>query len=133
MLDEPSIGLHQRDNERLLIPQASARSGNSGHVVVEHDQTLSCWRIMSSIWPWSGWLLAAVAAEGTPTAIQATASLTGQYLSGKCSKHSLHPHSPNLERMLTTKSANFTGTAQSSTGLFAGSVRTGVSGSGKPP
>ncbi len=85
ILDEPTIGLHQRDNRRLIKTLKSLRDQGNSVVVVEHDKEV----IMSSDYVFdfgpeagsNGWL---VVASGHPTAIMNNKkSLTGQYLSGK--------------------------------------------------
>ncbi|MGB2831584.1 MAG: excinuclease ABC subunit UvrA [Methylotenera sp.] len=85
VLDEPSIGLHQRDNDRLLDTLKRLRDIGNTVIVVEHDQDA----IMSAdyvvdIGPGAGEHGGQIVAEGTPAQIQQNAnSLTGQYLSGK--------------------------------------------------
>ena len=85
VLDEPSIGLHQRDNYRLLDTLKRLRDIGNSVIVVEHDQDA----IMSAdyvvdIGPGAGEHGGQIVAEGTPAQIQQNAqSLTGLYLSGK--------------------------------------------------
>jgi len=85
VLDEPSIGLHQRDNDRLLDTLKRLRDIGNSVIVVEHDQDA----IMSAdyvvdIGPGAGEHGGQIVAEGTPAQIQQNAqSLTGLYLSGK--------------------------------------------------
>jgi excinuclease ABC subunit A len=85
VLDEPSIGLHQRDNGRLLKTLERLRDLGNSVVVVEHDQET----IESADWvldfgPGAGVHGGEIVAAGTPAQIQrAKASLTGKYLSGK--------------------------------------------------
>ena len=85
VLDEPSIGLHQRDNQRLLKTLFRLRDLGNTVIVVEHDEDA----IRSSdhvidIGPGAGIHGGTVVAEGTPSAIEANPqSITGQYLSGK--------------------------------------------------
>jgi excinuclease ABC subunit A len=84
VLDEPSIGLHQRDNRKLLETLQHLRDLGNTLVVVEHDEET----IRSADWvvdmgPGAGLHGGDVVAEGTPDAIAANpASLTGRYLSG---------------------------------------------------
>ncbi|MFN3953072.1 MAG: excinuclease ABC subunit UvrA [Pararhodobacter sp.] len=84
VLDEPSIGLHQRDNDRLLTTLRNLRDQGNTVLVVEHDEDA----IRSADWvldigPGAGVHGGQVVAQGTPEAIAADpASLTGQYLSG---------------------------------------------------
>lgn len=85
ILDEPSIGLHQRDNERLLKTLRHLRDLGNSVIVVEHDEDA----IMSAdhvidLGPGAGVHGGQIVAQGTPAEIMKQAkSLTGQYLSGK--------------------------------------------------
>ncbi|WP_174801050.1 excinuclease ABC subunit UvrA [Martelella limonii] len=84
VLDEPSIGLHQRDNTRLLETLKHLRDIGNTVIVVEHDEDaiLSADYVLD-IGPAAGVHGGEVVAEGTPAAIMANPkSLTGQYLSG---------------------------------------------------
>jgi excinuclease ABC subunit A len=84
VLDEPSIGLHQRDNDRLLTTLRNLRDQGNTVLVVEHDEDA----VRSADWvldigPGAGVHGGRVVAQGTPAQIAADpASLTGQYLSG---------------------------------------------------
>jgi excinuclease ABC subunit A len=85
ILDEPSIGLHQRDNERLLRTLRHLRDLGNTVIVVEHDEEaiLSADYVLD-LGPMAGVHGGQIVAEGTPKNImQASESLTGQYLSGK--------------------------------------------------
>jgi excinuclease ABC subunit A len=85
ILDEPSIGLHQRDNQRLLGTLLHLRDIGNTVIVVEHDQEaiLSADHVVD-LGPGAGVHGGKVVAEGTPdTIMQETQSLTGQYLSGR--------------------------------------------------
>ena len=84
VLDEPSIGLHQRDNTRLLNTLKNLRDMGNSVIVVEHDEEaiLSADYVVD-MGPAAGVLGGEVVAAGTPEMIMQTpASLTGQYLSG---------------------------------------------------
>ncbi len=85
VLDEPSIGLHQRDNDRLLDTLKRLRDIGNTVIVVEHDHdAILAADYVVDIGPGAGEHGGQIVAEGTPTEIQANAkSLTGQYLSGK--------------------------------------------------
>lgn len=85
VLDEPSIGLHQRDNDRLLDTLKRLRDIGNSVIVVEHDQdAIMLADYVVDIGPGAGEHGGQIVAEGTPAQIQANAkSLTGQYLSGK--------------------------------------------------
>lgn len=85
VLDEPSIGLHQRDNERLLKTLIHLRDIGNTVIVVEHDEDaiLSADHVID-MGPGAGMHGGTVVAEGTPAQIKkCSRSLTGQYLSGK--------------------------------------------------
>ena len=87
VLDEPSIGLHSRDNARLIAALRELQQRGNTVVVVEHDETVmrESDRLID-IGPGAGKDGGLVVSEGTPTAvIQAAESLTSQYLSGACS------------------------------------------------
>jgi excinuclease ABC subunit A len=85
VLDEPSIGLHPRDNERLLETLAHLRDMGNTVLVVEHDaETIERADYVIDLGPGAGRLGGELVASGEPKAIaRNAASLTGQYLSGK--------------------------------------------------
>ncbi|HSC99246.1 MAG TPA: excinuclease ABC subunit UvrA, partial [Casimicrobiaceae bacterium] len=136
VLDEPSIGLHQRDNDRLLATLKHLRDLGNSVIVVEHDHDA----IMTAdhvvdMGPGAGEHGGQVVAQGTPEDIRrAPHSLTGQYLAG-------HRQIPipqrrsaiDRERMLTVTGATGNNlhdvTLELPVGLFV--CVTGVSGSGK--
>jgi len=136
VLDEPSIGLHQRDNDRLLATLKHLRDLGNSVIVVEHDQDaiLSADHVVD-MGPGAGEHGGQVVAQGTPDDIRrAPHSLTGQYLAGRrqiplpSKRHRVDP-----EKILTLTGA--TGNNLKSVrlklpvGLFV--CVTGVSGSGK--
>ncbi|WP_101341015.1 excinuclease ABC subunit UvrA [Cereibacter azotoformans] len=84
VLDEPSIGLHQRDNDRLLTTLKNLRDQGNSVLVVEHDEdAIREADYVFDIGPGAGVHGGQVVAHGTPAEIAADpASLTGQYLSG---------------------------------------------------
>ncbi len=84
VLDEPSIGLHQRDNDRLLTTLKNLRDQGNTVLVVEHDEdAIRAADYVFDIGPGAGVHGGRVIAHGTPAEVQADpASLTGQYLSG---------------------------------------------------
>ncbi len=85
VLDEPSIGLHQRDNQRLLGTLLHLRDIGNTVIVVEHDEEaiLAADHVVD-LGPGAGVHGGEVVAQGTPAEIQASeASLTGQYLTGR--------------------------------------------------
>ncbi len=85
ILDEPSIGLHQRDNRRLLDTLFRLRDLGNTVLVVEHDEeTISAADHVIDMGPGAGVHGGEIVAQGTPKEIQKVeASLTGQYLSGR--------------------------------------------------
>ena len=85
ILDEPSIGLHQRDNDKLLATLQNLRDLGNSLIVVEHDEdTMRAADYLIDIGPGAGVHGGQVVAAGTPAEVMATPnSLTGQYLSGK--------------------------------------------------
>jgi excinuclease ABC subunit A len=85
ILDEPSIGLHQRDNQRLLDTLTRLRDLGNTVLVVEHDEdAIRQADHVVDLGPGAGVHGGLVVAQGTPAQIEAsTASLTGQYLSGR--------------------------------------------------
>jgi excinuclease ABC subunit A len=136
ILDEPSIGLHQRDNRRLLTTLKALRDIGNTVIVVEHDEEA----IMEAdyvvdLGPGAGVHGGHVVARGTPKDILASdASLTGQYLSGRRNialPRNRTPRDPErLIRLVGATGNNLRGvTAEIPLGLFT--CITGVSGSGK--
>ena len=85
VLDEPSIGLHQRDNDRLLRALLHLRDLGNSIIVVEHDEdTIRAADHVLDFGPGAGARGGQIVAEGPPKAILANSkSLTGRYLSGK--------------------------------------------------
>ena len=85
ILDEPSIGLHQRDNDKLLATLKNLRDLGNTLLVVEHDEdTMRAADYLIDIGPGAGIHGGEVVAAGTPEEVMADPnSLTGQYLSGK--------------------------------------------------
>ena len=87
VLDEPSIGLHARDQERLLCTLEALRDRGNTVVVVEHDEeTMRRSDFLVDIGPGAGVHGGEISAAGTPAEVEATpGSLTGQYLRGELS------------------------------------------------
>src|SRR5690606_10640528 len=85
ILDEPSIGLHQRDNQRLLDTLLSLRDLGNTVLVVEHDsEAIMAADYVVDLGPGAGVHGGQIVARGTPKEMCANpASLTGQYLSGR--------------------------------------------------
>lgn len=136
VLDEPSIGLHQRDNRRLLETLERLRDIGNTVIVVEHDEdAIHCADYVVDIGPGAGVHGGAVVAQGTPDEISANpASLTGDYLSGRRRIESPGaPRRPDPEHWLKIVGARGNNlknvTLELPVGLFT--CITGVSGSGK--
>ena len=136
VLDEPSIGLHQRDNERLLETLQNLRDLGNTVIVVEHDEdAILTADYVVDMGPLAGVHGGQVIAAGTPDKIKKTkASLTGQYLTGK--KEILGPSTRrerDPDKNLTIRGATGNNlknvTAEFPIGLMT--CVTGVSGGGK--
>jgi excinuclease ABC subunit A len=135
VLDEPSIGLHQRDNQRLIHALESLRNLGNTVLVVEHDEdTIRHADYVLDLGPGAGKLGGHVVAEGTPQDImRAPGSLTGRYLAGEVKiLHRFEPRSTN-GKWITVEGARSHNlrnvTAKFPLGVMT--VVTGVSGSGK--
>ena len=136
VLDEPSIGLHQRDNDRLLETLMRLRDIGNSVIVVEHDQdAIMAADYVVDIGPGAGEHGGQIVAEGTPAEIQANPkSVTGQYLSGKKQITYNHKrHTPDPARWLSLSHATGNNLKDVSLKLPVGLLTcvTGVSGSGK--
>lgn len=136
ILDEPSIGLHQRDNYRLLETLRNLRDLGNSVIVVEHDEdAMLASDYIIDIGPAAGVHGGEIVAKGTPQEImQNPNSLTGQYLSGKLSiKMPLQRRKINKKRIVEITGATGNNlknvTATIPLGLFT--CITGVSGGGK--
>jgi excinuclease ABC subunit A len=136
VLDEPSIGLHQRDNERLLKTLVHLRDLGNTVIVVEHDEeAIRAADHVVDIGPGAGVHGGRVVAQGTPKQIERNAeSLTGQYLSGTVSVEvPKQRRAPDPAKSVTLRGARGNNlqnvTAQIPLGLLT--CVTGVSGSGK--
>jgi excinuclease ABC subunit A len=136
ILDEPSIGLHQRDNQRLLGTLKALRDIGNTVIVVEHDEEAILEAdFVVDLGPGAGVHGGHIVAKGTPREIQThPASITGQYLSGK-RKIALPglrtPFDPQkVIRVVGARGNNLRNvTTEIPIGLFT--CITGVSGSGK--
>jgi excinuclease ABC subunit A len=136
VLDEPSIGLHQRDNDRLLETLRRLRDLGNTVIVVEHDEdAIRTADYVVDVGPGAGIHGGRIVAEGTPAEVMANKnSLTGQYLTGKRSVPvPAVRRKPDKKRMLKVVGARSHNlkdvTAEIPLGLFT--CVTGVSGGGK--
>jgi len=134
VLDEPSIGLHQRDNSRLIETLKKLRDLGNTLIVVEHDEeTIRSADHVLDIGPGAGIHGGYVVAEGPPALIEKSASsLTGQYLSGKKSipVPAKRRRSSKFIRLMGCRENNLKSIDVAiPLGVFT--VVTGVSGSGK--
>ncbi len=135
ILDEPSIGLHQRDNKKLISTIKKLRDIGNTVIVVEHDEET----MMSADWiidvgPGAGARGGEIIATGTPKQIKKSAkSLTGQYLAGKKSIPTPSKYRPGLKQSIKIIGASEHNLknidAKFPLGKFI--AITGVSGSGK--
>ncbi len=84
ILDEPSIGLHQKDNGKLLLTLKNLRDLGNSIIIVEHDEeTIRSADWLIDIGPGAGERGGEIVFQGTPAEIEKANSITGQYLSGK--------------------------------------------------
>ncbi len=135
ILDEPSIGLHQRDNDKLLATLKRLRDLGNTLIVVEHDEdTMRAADYIIDVGPRAGVHGGEIVAAGTPEEVAANPdSLTGQYLSGK-----KKVPVPTMRRAGNGKVLTIRGAAENnlrgidvSIPLGTFTCVTGVSGSGK--
>jgi len=136
ILDEPSIGLHQRDNQRLLNTLTHLRELGNTVIVVEHDEdAIRACDYVVDIGPGAGVHGGQIVAAGTPEEVQANPkSLTGQYLSGKRRIEVPDTRAiPDRKKMLTIKGAAGNNLKDIDAEIPVGLMTcvTGVSGSGK--
>jgi excinuclease ABC subunit A len=136
VLDEPSIGLHQRDNQRLLATLTHLRDLGNTVIVIEHDEeAIRAGDYVVDVGPGAGVHGGRIVSQGTPAQIMADPqSLTGQYLSGRASiaiPEHLSAYDPN--RVLTIRGATGNNLKSVTVDIPVGLMTcvTGVSGSGK--
>jgi excinuclease ABC subunit A len=136
VLDEPSIGLHQRDNDRLLATLKHLRDLGNSVIVVEHDHdAIQAADYIVDMGPGAGEHGGQIVAQGTPEEIRIAAhSLTGQYLAGhRQIPMPAHRHAIDRKRMLKLEGARGNNLKHITLNLPIGVLVcvTGVSGSGK--
>jgi len=135
VLDEPSIGLHQRDNDRLLGTLNHLRDLGNTVIVVEHDEdAIRAADYVLDIGPGAGIHGGQIMAQGTPEEVMANPdSLTGQYLNGTRSIAVPESRLPSPDHWLEIKGANGNNLQNVDLKIPAGLLTcvTGVSGSGK--
>lgn len=135
VLDEPSIGLHQRDNDRLINTLKEMRDLGNTLIVVEHDDdTMRAADYLVDIGPGAGEHGGQIVSSGTPQKVMKDKkSLTGQYLSGKKRIEVPEYRRPASDRKISirgARSSNLKG-VDVDIPLSIMTVVTGVSGSGK--
>ena len=135
ILDEPSIGLHQKDNDKLIETLCNLRDLGNTVIVVEHDEcTIKAADHVIDIGPGAGFYGGEIIAEGTPDDIEKNKkSITGMYISG--SKKIIVPeerHKPN-GKYVSIQGANSNNLKNINIDIPIGLITcvTGVSGSGK--
>ena len=135
VLDEPSIGLHQRDNDRLIATLKNMRDLGNSLIVVEHDEdTMRASDYIIDIGPGAGTHGGQVIAAGTPEEVmQNEESITGQYLSGKLKIDIPEKRRKGNRKKLEIVAASENNLKDVSVKIPLGcfNVVTGVSGSGK--
>ena len=135
VLDEPSIGLHQRDNDRLIKTLCHLRDLNNTVIVVEHDEdTIRKADYVVDMGPGAGENGGYVVAEGTPEEIEKNKnSVTGAFLSGREKIDIPHKRRKGNGKTLTFKGCKKNNLKEVDVSIPLGTftVITGVSGSGK--
>ena len=135
VLDEPSIGLHQRDNRRLLATLSRLRDLGNTVIVVEHDEeTIRTADYVIDLGPGAGDLGGHVIFQGTPSELMGHAnSLTGAYLTGARSIPTPKGRRPSLKGDLIIRGARANNLKNIDVRIPVGVLTavTGVSGSGK--
>ena len=135
ILDEPSIGLHQRDNDQLLATLQRLRDLGNTLIVVEHDEdTMRAADYLIDVGPGAGSHGGRIVAAGTPEEVMKNPdSLTGQYLSGRRRIALPAVRRPGSGKFLTVRGAEENNLKNIDVSIPLGTLTcvTGVSGSGK--
>jgi excinuclease ABC subunit A len=133
ILDEPSIGLHQRDNFRLIKSLKELRDVGNSVIVVEHDrETIQAADYVIDIGPGAGIHGGRIVASGTPEEILQSDTLTAKYLNGQIQIKSRDPRKGNGKSLsITGATGNNLKSVSVSFPLGKLICVTGVSGSGK--
>jgi excinuclease ABC subunit A len=137
VLDEPSIGLHQRDNRKLLGTLSRLRDLGNTVIVVEHDEeTIRTADYVIDLGPGAGEHGGHVIFQGTPAELMADrtgSSMTGAYLTGARAIQTPKARRPSLKGVLTIRGARENNLKSIDVGFPLGvfTAVTGVSGSGK--
>lgn len=135
VLDEPSIGLHQRDNDRLLETLKNLRDLGNTVIVVEHDEdAIRTADFLVDMGPKAGRFGGQIVAQGTPQEVfNNPDSLTGQYMSGALAIHVPKERRPGKNEFLEIKGATLNNLKNVDAKIPLGTLTcvTGVSGGGK--
>lgn len=134
ILDEPSIGLHQRDNTKLIRTLVNLRDLGNSVVVVEHDEeTIRAADQVVDIGPGAGQHGGRVTFQGTPKQLERSKTLTGDYLQGRQSVPAPEKYRKGNGKKLTVVKAHAHNLQKVTASIPLGTFTcvTGVSGSGK--
>lgn len=134
IMDEPSIGLHQRDNQRLINALKELTTIGNSVLVVEHDKDIMLASdYIIDLGPGAGWHGGSIVSQGTPEAFLKLDSTTAQYLSNKISIEIPKKRRPGSGKFLELKGAKGHNLQNVNIKLPLGTLIcvTGVSGSGK--
>lgn len=135
VLDEPSIGLHQRDNDQLIATLKHLRDLDNTVIVVEHDEdTMKMCDYLIDMGPFAGVHGGTIVSQGTPTYVMKDKhSLTGAYLSGRNKIHIPEERRKGSGKTITIEGATHNNLKNVSVDIPLGTLTcvTGVSGGGK--
>jgi excinuclease ABC subunit A len=134
ILDEPSIGLHQRDNSKLIKTMINLRDLGNTVIVVEHDEeTIRAADQVIDIGPGAGEHGGKVIFQGSPKQLERSNTLTGKYLSGRLSISAPEEYRQGTGKKLTIVGASEHNLQDVTVDIPLGTLTcvTGVSGSGK--